>query len=255
MLQQKIPLLEYDENPHGVLEAKKLIAPIHVPEFCVITFFGDVIAEKQSRGELRQAASLHLEFQENPVYITEACGQPVGLVMATIGAPCAAGQLEELAALGFRKFLVCGGAGVLQREIAVGHLILPESAVRDEGTSYHYLPASREVACDEHAVQILERGLKERDIPFIRAKTWTTDAIYRETRDKINLRIQEGCVTVEMEAAAFFAVSRYLGVTLGQILYGGDDLSGEEWDNRSWSSRMDVRRSLVDLCLELCQGL
>lgn len=101
----------------------------------------------------------------------------------------------------------------------------------------------------------MEQGLKQRDIPYLKAKTWTTDAIYRETRDKIALRVQEGCVTVEMEASAFFAVAQFLGVTLGQILYGGDDLSGTEWDGRKWISRRDVRENLVELCLELCLEL
>ena len=252
---QSIPLLEYDDCPQGVIRAEKPVPSLHVPPYCVITFFGEILEEKYRKGELKKVAALTLEFQENPVYVTKVKGQEVGLVMATVGAPNAAGQLEELTAMGFKKFLVCGGAGVLQREIAVGHLIIPDSAIRDEGTSSHYLARSREVPSNPHAVTILEQGPKQRDIPYLKAKTWTTDAIYRETRDKIALRVQEGCVTVEMEASAFFAVAQFLGVTLGQILYGGDDLSGTEWDGRKWISRRDVRENLVELCLELCLEL
>ena len=97
--------------------------------------------------------------------------------------------------------------------------------------------------------------LKKEDLPYIKAKTWTTDAVYRETDEKIALRASEGCLTVEMEAAAFFAVSRFRSVILGQILYGGDDLSGDEWDSRQWKNRGDIRRNLVELCLRIAVQL
>lgn len=176
----------------------------------------------------------------------------MGIVLGFLGAAGAAAQLEELIAMGFSKFIVCGAAGVLQRGIQVGHLVIPSSAVRDEGTSYHYLEPSREVACNAHAFQVIEDYLKQKKIAYISAKTWTTDAFYRETENKVALRVAEGCVTVEMEAAAFFAVSQFRKVTLGQILFGGDDLSGVEWDDRSWESRDEVKRNLVEISLEIC---
>ncbi|MDX1611071.1 MAG: STT3 domain-containing protein, partial [Candidatus Thermoplasmatota archaeon] len=107
---------------------------------------------------------------------------------------------------------------VLNGELAVGHVIVPASAVRDEGTSYHYLAPSREVAATPAAVAAIERTLGKDNVDYVVGKTWTTDAIYRETPGKIALRRQEGCLTVEMEAAAFFAVARFREVTVGQIL-------------------------------------
>lgn len=134
-------------------------------------------------------------------------------------------------------------------------ILLPYSAVRDEGVSYHYIEPAREVECNKHAIKTIEGFFKSENIPFIKAKTWTTDAFYRETENKIALRVSEGCVTVEMEAAAFFAVSTFRNVILGQILFGGDDLSGVEWNSRRWSSREEIRRSLVDLSLKICLQL
>ncbi len=134
--------------------------------------------------------------------------------------------LEELIAYGFNKFIVCGGAGVLRKDIAVGHLIIPISAIRDEGVSYHYLAPAREIECNPEVVGKIEEEFNKYRIDYIKAKTWTTDSFYRETEKKIELRKSEGCVTVEMEAAAFFAVAKFRNVKLGQILYGGDDLSG-----------------------------
>ena len=89
--------------------------------------------------------------------------------------------------------------------------------------------------------------LVEHGIPFITGRTWTTDAFYRETPGKIAARRQEGCVTVEMEAAALAAVAAFRGVPLAQILYGGDDLSGETWDRRSWQTQADVRDNVLEL--------
>ena len=107
----------------------------------------------------------------------------------------------------------CGapGAAVAIEEL---HAIIPVSAVRDEGTSYHYLEPSREVECHKETVQTVVSCLEQMGIPFTTGKTWTSDAIYRETPDMVELRRNEGCITVEMEAAAFFAVSRYYNIPL-----------------------------------------
>jgi len=174
------------------------------------------------------------------------------MLVATGNDVGARAQVEEVIAAGCRKFVACGGAGVLDREIAVGHVIVAASAVRDEGTSYHYLPPGREVAASPEAVAAIEKVLAARGVPSITAKTWTTDAFYRETQEKVALRRSEGCLTVEMEAAAFFAVAQFRGVTFGQILYGGDDVSGCDWDSRTWQGRRDVREALFHLAAEAC---
>src|SRR4029079_18210299 len=136
----------------------------------------------------------------------------------------AATFLEELIALGCTRFIACGGAGALDRDRAVGHIIVPTAAVRDEGPSYHYRPAGREVVPSPAALAAIEATLRARNIDYRRAKTWTTDAPYRETRAKVARRREEGCATVEMEAAALFAVAQMRGVDFGQLLYAGDDV-------------------------------
>src|SRR5690606_5019464 len=100
---------------------------------------------------------------------------------------------------------------------------------------------AREVEANMHAVKTIQDVLNRHGVKYLAAKTWTTDAFYRETREKAALRKSEGCVTVEMECSAFFAVSQFRKVTFGQILYGGDDLSGNEWDGRKWADRKDIR--------------
>jgi uridine phosphorylase len=105
----------------------------------------------------------------------------------------AAGFLDELIAVGVTKFIVCGGCGVLNPEIAAGHPVILTSAVRDEGTSYHYLPPSREVKPHPKAVEVLESVFKQAGLEYRMGKTWTTDAIYRETPGKRKKRMEEGC--------------------------------------------------------------
>jgi uridine phosphorylase len=98
----------------------------------------------------------------------------------------------------------------------------------------------------------LVKVLQGRGVPYRRGKTWTTDAPYRETPDIIAKRKEEGCLVVEMEAASLMAVAQYRNAILGQVLYGGDDLSGVEWDDRGWVSRSEIREKLFWLCADAC---
>jgi len=190
-----------------------------------------------------------------PVHELEYGGGRVALVQSIAGAPWAAGHIEELAAFGYRKFIACGGCGVLEKDIAVGHLVIPVAAVRDEGTSYHYAAPSREIEMDGRAARVIEGALLGRKVPYIKGKTWTTDAFFRETPARVRRRRQEGCVVVEMETSAFIAAARFNGVEFGQILYGGDSLAGDEWDDRGWNGRGEIRELVLRLALDACLGL
>lgn len=248
------PILEYDDAPVAIIEPSQLIRPLDVPEHCVLCFFQDVIETLCREREARIVARSKSEIGAHPMYEIGFEGRRLAVLHPGVGAPLAAGLLEEAIAFGCRKFIVCGGAGVLDRSVAAGHLVVPASAVRDEGTSYHYLPPSREVEAAPDAVAAIRKTLERHGVEYLLAKTWTTDAIYRETRGKMARRRAEGCLTVEMEAAAFFAVARFRGVTLGQILYGGDDISGDEWDSRGWATHA-VRETLFWLAAEACLAL
>jgi uridine phosphorylase len=127
--------------------------------------------------------------------------------------------------------------------------------VRDEGASYHYLPPAREVSINEKAMRSIVTVLDERGIPYLQGKTWTTDAPYRETRSKIKMRKEEGCLAVDMEAAGLIAVSQFRNVPFAQVLYAGDDLSGSNWDDRGWQSRSDVREKLFWLAADAVLSL
>ncbi len=256
MIEKKeYPILEFDKNKKSIIEPHKVIRKIDIPQCCVITFFRDVIDGYLKEGRLTQIASLKCETLDSPIYEMTFEGKKICIAQGFLGAAGSAGLFEEMIALGIKKFIVCGGAGVLRDDIAFGHIIIPTSAVRDEGLSYHYLPPSREVAANSDAVNAIEKVFLDKGINYVKGKTWTTDAFYRETKDKVALRVSEGCLCVEMEASAFMAVAQFRGVKLGQILYGGDDVSGDEWDSRKWQSRSDIRRALTEVSMEICLTL
>ncbi|MGC9350042.1 MAG: nucleoside phosphorylase [Anaerolineae bacterium] len=254
-MRREIPILEFDATRRALIEPSEIVEHENLAEHTVICFFQDVLTTLIERGELSQVSSSNSEIGEHPFYELRMNGQKLTVFHPGVGAPLGAALLEEAIAKGCRKFIACGSAGVLNREIAVGHIVVPISAVRDEGTLYHYLPPSREVHPSGEAVRAIERVLERHGVPYVVGKTWTTDAFYRETPRKIAMRRDEGCVTVEMEAAAFFAVARFREVTFGQILYSGDDVSGETWDSRHWNKRASVREKLFWLAAEACLEL
>ena len=255
-MRREFPILEHDADTEALIDPQKLKKPNEdVPERGVICFFQDVIDRLREEGTLEEVVSLRSEMGRHPVYRHKGMARPVAVFHPGVGAPLAAGLLDEVIALGCRKFIACGGAGVLDSSIRVGHLLVPASAVRDEGTSYHYLPPAREVSASPAAVAAIEATLRRERVAYRRTKTWTTDGIYRETPGKVTLRRSEGCECVEMEAAALFAVAQHRNVELAQILYGGDDLGGEHWSSRNWQDRRTIREELVSLAAKACLAL
>ncbi len=251
-VKEPIPLLEFDPERKAIIEPSKLIRHRDMPERCVLCFFREVIENTKDKLRLKHLHPLKSEMGEIPAFTGTYNGQPIGIVQAAVGAPLAAGLFEEIIARGGRKFIACGGAGVLDKTIASGHVVVPTSALRDEGTSYHYLPADRDAFPSPEAVDAMIRVLDRHKCAYIKGKTWTTDAFYRETPKKVAKRKKQGCVTVEMEAAALFAVAEFRGVQLGQFLYGGDDVSGIEWDPREFGKKIPAREKLFWLSLESC---
>lgn len=252
---QTNPILEFDPDPAAILEPDPAFTSEPVPAHCVLCFFQEILNQLAEQKVLRTIGQLKSEVGPNPIYMLEHNGMNMLVVHPGVGAPLAAGFLEEVIALGVRQFIVCGGCGVLDHGIAAGHPVVITSAVRDEGTSYHYLPPSREVAASPQGITALESVLKERGVDYRLGKSWTTDAIYRETRQRRDQRVAEGCSIVEMEAAALFAVARFRGVTLGQLVYGGDLVVPEGWDGRAWHKRSSDRDLMFWLAVEACARL
>lgn len=255
MKKQKYPILEFDASKRAVIEPKEVIKKQNVPEYCVLCFFHEVIDKLHKNHKLKKVAYLKSELGHHAIYEVKFKRERLIVFNPGVGAPLAVGLLEEIIALGCKKFIVCGGAGVLDKNIALGHIIIPSVAVRDEGTSYHYLPPAREVNAPIKGVSAIKKVLEKYGLSYVAGKSWTTDAFYRETSRKIKMRRSEGCIAVEMEAAAFFAVAKFRKIILGQMLYAGDDVSGESWNHRGWDKRASVREKLFWLAAEACLNL
>jgi uridine phosphorylase len=142
----------------------------------------------------------------------------VGICCLGIGAPAAAAQLEVLAALGVREFLSLGTAGGLGPKQSVRDVVVLTDAVRDEGVSYHYVSPDADVRPDSALTTALGERLRDAGMTFTEGTSWTTDAPYRETREEIEVFRRQGVLTVEMEAAALFAVAQTLNVRLASAV-------------------------------------
>ena len=253
-IKKEYPILEFDTNKVALINPdKRLFDKLNLANNkcnkIIICYFKEVIKRLLEENLIEQYFVLDSETIDLIVYKykdIDCC-----ITQGQLGAPSMAGFLEELIALGFNTIITSGGAGVLRKDLTVGHLILVKDAIRAEGLSYHYLPPSRIVEANREFLIYLQNKLEEKKVPYICGTTWTTDAFYRETHDIIALRKEEGALCVEMEQAACIAVSNFRNIKYGAILYGGDDVSGVEWDSRNWRDRKSIRYNLINLIKEI----
>ena len=216
-------------SPAIINPGKKENAP--AADVCIVTFSHEIekhVAENYANGEM---AALWCASGKTPVYRIERNGKCFAFYRTYVGAPITVGLMEDAAAeLDCRRFILFGGAGCLNREIAHGRVMVPTAAYRDEGTSYHYAPAADYIPV-RNAAAVAE-CMKANGIPYLEGKTWTTDSFYRETRNNFEKRKAEGCISVEMECAGVQAMCDFRGLDLYAFFTGGDLLDAPEWDER-----------------------
>lgn len=245
----EFPVLERDDAPTAKLDPAHFVDERFDTDQMVITFFPEVITKLIAGGEITEVRQIP---GENPFPVYRFTGQPdVLLVLGQVGCPACAGNLELFHAMGITKVMFCGGGGVLYPEIEVGQIMVVDGAIRDEGFSYQYIAPSRVIDADPRVTATIRKHLEQSGVPYFSGLTWTTDAIFRETPDRIARRKAEGAKIVEMEQAGCIAVARFRGFAYGALIYGGDDLSGTDWNSRGWNTRAGIRYDLVMLCRQL----
>ncbi len=163
-----------------------------------------------------------------------------------IGAPQAVIHLEEFIEWGVRRFVSIGTAGSLQKSLRVGDLVLCERAIRDEGSSHHYLPPSRYAQPSLPLTERVRKALQSRRLKFVSGTSWTIDTPYRETIAEARKYQRQGVLTVEMEAAALFAVGRYRKAQVAALMSISDSLT-DALGEGSWKPQFHLRRSLAGL--------
>lgn len=239
------PILEYDDNKEAKLNPSNFVESRLETDKLIITFFPEVMQQLVEEGQISLERTIE---GENSILLYRFTDTNILITLGYIGCPACAGNLDLFHAMGINKVMFCGGGGVLDKNIEVGQILVVDGAIRDEGFSYHYLPPSRYVYTNPEVTAKIVNYLDRNEISYIRGLTWTTDAIFRETKDKIIQRKAEGAKIVEMEQAGCIAVSRFRNFAYGALIYGGDDLSQDEWSQRGWRSRKGIRYDLVNLC-------
>ena len=164
-------------------------------------------------------------------------GVDLAVCQAPLGGAAATQIMEQLIAGGVKNIIAAGCCGALYKDNE-GDFYIPVSALRQEGTSYHYLPPSREVALNTNAVNTIAAVLDRRGFQYKKCKTWTTDGFYRETKEMVEYRKAEGCSVVEMECASLAACAEFRNIVFGQLLFTADSLANiESHDARNWGNR------------------
>ncbi len=251
LVKHEIPILEYDDCPDAVIMPGR--QAFTLPDKAVFAFLSDCVDEYAKK----QGCPVITEFESAtkmyPIYLVRGGEQEIALCQAPVGSAPAAQIMDWLIAHGVRTVISAGSCGALA-DLAENTFLVPRRALRDEGTSYHYLPPSRFAELDGEAMKAIETVLKSHGFPYAECTTWTTDGFFRETREKVEYRRSEGCQVVEMECAALAACAKFRGARFGQILFTADTLADiENYDERGWGG--DSFELALRLCLETAKLL
>ncbi|AKP66463.1 nucleoside phosphorylase [Companilactobacillus ginsenosidimutans] len=225
---------DFDDQSEEILQPNLRNEPIkNFPKIIIAPFYGDLVRKFAIDNGLRVIGNSRSLNGENYVYEYELSGVKIGLIMAPVGAPQCIATFEDLRIMGAEKFITLGTCGVLTNSIGRGKIAIPVSAVRDEGTSYHYQPATHEIQMPFKTLELMKNVFYTGNIPFIEGKTWSTDAIYRETRNTFEKRKSDGCSFVDMEVAAILAWSKFRGIDAYPFFTTADNLDSKMWEVRS----------------------
>lgn len=247
----ELPILDYDDDPfdpisHGMLA----VSDLRLPERAVLTLLGPLTDRWAAEHGYTQVDSVSMITRNFPIWVGShgpGPGTEVALVEIPVGAPAATIVFERLLLFGVRTVVAVGSCGGLVH-FEEGEFVLPVRALRDEGTSYHYLPPSPWVETDGGVRAACATAIAAAGLTYAERSTWTTDAFLRETPAVIKARREEGCQVVDMECAALAAVARFRGARFAQILFTADTLATDEHDQRSWGKA--ARRAALRLALD-----
>ena len=240
-------------KPKGIRFREGQDENIRLPKVAVGVFSQILFKDIVEKFKCKEVGYIYYVNFEKSVYILDYKGTLITLFMAAVGGPAMASDIEELHAQGVEKFIIFGNCGVLDSKIEDCSIIIPNKAYREEGTSYHYAEESDEIEVNPKYKEEFIKILEENGFDYTIGPTWTTDAFYRETTDKIKYFKDLGVKTVEMEGATIAAVCKYLGIEYFTFYYAGDNLDSVEWEERSLYelSNIDKKKNVTVLALEL----
>lgn len=204
---------DYDEASvfapeHLLREARrqKGLPETAVPDVCILDPDGDIVRRLKESG--RAARDPHWACYHTDLYRFDYDGGRYGLIGCAVGAPFAVLVAEELFASGCRFLISMTSAGRIAETRDPPYFVVIDRALRDEGTSYHYLPPAVWSTADNAFAEAVHESLAGFRVPVDRGASWTTDAPFRETAAAIRRARDLGVLAVEMEAAALYAFAR-----------------------------------------------
>ena len=257
---QEFPILSHCDGDEELVTAKQFAQ--HVPaEFKNIDYVKSrnikrcfmIFYDSSHKNRFFKKLKVVFRFHCGSVFTNVYMYKNVLIAISPLGAPAVASLMEELALFGIKEFIAVGSAGCLN-ESYKDKFILVDKAIRDEGLSYHYLKPSVFVEPDLELTNKLEDYLKTNKLDYVRSVTWTNDAFYRETKQKVEMAINLGAVAVEMECAAWCAVAKYRNIKFAQILYFSDVVKQESW-SRIVQLKKGYDNTLKDLILDLVKDM
>jgi len=245
----------FDNQSEEIIKPWNVVEKVNgFPEVVIVTFSERIFELLLSYENVEQISNLSTGFIQIPIYKINWGGKEYAVYLSMLGGSASAALMEEVIAKGGRKFLFFGSCGVLDSNIVAGHLIVHTSAYRDEGVSYHYMQISDYV--DINTADKLANIFEELDYPYVKTKTWTTAAFYRETKNNMMKRKADGCLVVEMECASLAEVAQFRNVEFYQFLFTEDSLDGVEWDSRIMGKlTKDDRRKYLSIALEVASRI
>lgn len=220
----------FDDKSEAIINPKR---KENAPEVdaCIVTF--SYIIEKYvlENFNCKKIAEFKFATGITPIYQIEYNNKKFAFYKTYVGAPACVGTIEDtITEVNTNKFIVFGGAGCLNKEIAHGKIMIPTEAYRDEGISYHYAKAQDYIKINN--ANVVEEFMKAKKLPYVLGKTWTIDSFYRETRNNFQKHKNDGCISVEMECSAIQAMCNFRNLEFYTFFTSGDLLDAPEWDER-----------------------
>lgn len=201
----------------------------HLCYKCIIVFSEQIFAYMLETYTYEEAGIIRCCNGITKVYVFEIDGMKIAGYLSHIGSAMAGGDVIDVNWLtGANKFIMFGSAGSLDSDATDGKFVIPTDSYREEGLSYNYVEPSDYIEIRNS--KVVKKIFDELKLPNVSGKVWTTDAIYRETKAKLEARKSEGCIAVEMELAGVQAVCDYYGWNLYDFLVTGDVLDKAVYD-------------------------
>ena len=251
LTKNNLPILDYDDSQKAVIMPGEFEIPY--PKKAAFLFLADCVDDYAAAHGCEKIDEFYTITKTYPIYKTTYRGEEFCFCQAPLGAPAAVQILDHLIGSGVEQVIAAGCCGALV-DIPENTFLIPTCAVRDEGTSYHYLPAAPTIELDAAPIAAIRAMLDAHGLAARECTVWTTDAFYRETADVVELRRSQGCEAVDMECSAMAACARFRGALFGQLLFTADSLANvDEYDERGWGK--DSFAKTVELAFDAVVNL